>query len=175
MTDRRVHAHRLAGVVGLLLVVACGPPPPPPGNDEPPPVAASGPSPDPAGDEVAPPAAPPTDRRLRPGEHLALSTGDTVIWIGAGPAEVPGEPTGLYLRYQVSFSFADTLHVERVALAVWREHVRPRLRTEPPFVALSAARPDPGGGVWNVRSYGIVLERTPDGRYASRKTGRIVD
>ena len=96
-----------------------------------------------------------------------LPSGDSVAIIASGPATVPGQPTGLLIRFYPYSALADTNHLRELALQLWHE-LRPRLDSLAiPWLVLQATdqTPQPHVGFWHVENYGFVLERHSDGQW----------
>lgn len=110
---------------------------------------------------------------------VRLPSGDSVEVVGMGPARVPNQPPGVLFIYHPFFSPPeDTSRIVRMAKELWRTTVRQRLHQPlPPFVVLQATsrRAGPITGVFTEATYGVVLERRPDGRWYRLRASEPVE
>ena len=100
---------------------------------------------------------------------VQLPTGDSVEFQATGPLVIPEAGTGLLVTYYPFQPFDDTLRLRATAVALFRE-LRPRLDSAPPpFVGLRAvdrrAAERMRAGTYAMRTFGVIVERRPDGRW----------
>lgn len=99
---------------------------------------------------------------------VRLPSGDSVEFQGTGSAVVDGAPPGLLVTYFPFAGLADTVRVRAIAIELFRL-LRPRIGGGPAFVAMRAvdvrAADRQRGGLYTLRSYGVVIERGKDGRW----------
>ena len=99
---------------------------------------------------------------------VRLPSGDSLEFQATGPAVVQSGPPGLLVTYRPFVPISDTARVRQVALGLFRT-LEPRLASNAPFVALRAVDRSAAErrrvGLYDMHSFGVVIERRADGRW----------
>ena len=97
-----------------------------------------------------------------------LSTGDSVEFQATGPAVVPNKAPGLLVTFRPYFTLGDTVRVRAAAIAFFQT-LPPSMTADPAFVVMRAvdvpAARRNKGGYYDLKTFGVVLERHGDGRW----------
>ena len=101
-----------------------------------------------------------------------LSTGDSLEFQATGPAVVPNKAPGLMVTFHPYFALSDTVRVRAAAIAFFQT-LPPQMTADPRFVVMRAvdvpAARRNKGGYYDLKSFGVVLERRSDGRWYGLK------
>ena len=96
---------------------------------------------------------------------VRLPTGDSLEFQATGPATVPDQPTGLLVTYHPFVDIDDTVRVRNIAYSFFKTLRSDVERAGTSWVVMRAVdrRASARTGQYELRSFGVVLERRKDG------------